>query len=283
MYYLVATEMPNPEWGRRGIMLYTSKDLIHWQEKSLLIDHKSILNNDWFKGEYRAPEIHELNNKFYLTFSANNQQTNPYGQMGICVAVSESIDGQYNVLTNNAPLILGNNFTLLKDKDQKVYAYWDVDGRFYGAEMNADMCSFKNTPTITVAQNSLNPKDNFMDSPSLFQDKGTYYLLYSVFNAGYRLAYATAKHPLGPWKANADNVVFYRSEDQASIEQKMPYSKGYTYAPPCEIIGQAHLLKDANGSLQLVYHSEDKYAEPFLCIDKAQISDEKIMCNPTLK
>ena len=63
----------------------------------------------------------------------------------------------------------------------------------------------------------------------------------------------------------------------------MTYSKAQTYAPPCEIIGHAQLFADKNNKLWLAYHSEDKYSEPYLCIDEASITNGKVICKPTLK
>ena len=282
-YYLVATEMQEPGTEKRGIVLYNSKNLKEWTEIAILIDRNTINMNSWYKDEFKAPEIHKIRGKYYLSFNCNNNTTNPYGQLGVGIAVAENIEGPYKILNPESPLTLGNNFTLFEDTDKKIVAYWDLDGRFYAAQMNPDMKSFKSEPKIVLAQNSINPKDNFLDSPSLIRYKNNYYLLYSVFSGGYRISFATSTQALGPWKAPINNTVFYRSEDQASTTLRMNYDRERSYAPPCEIIGQAQLFYDLKGKLKLAYHSEDKYAEPYLCIDNAQIIDGKVICKPTLK
>lgn len=282
-YYLLGTEMAKPGDNKRGVVLYKSHNLSEWTEIALLIDRSKLNPEYWYYDDFKSPKITKIKNKFYLTFSANNFSKNPYGSTGVAVAVSNKIDGPYSILTKEKPLTLGNNFSINISPKNEIIAYWDLDGKIFRASMNDDFKSLKSKPAIAIDQGQLRPDDHFLDAPNLFSYKGTYYLLYSVFHRGYRVSFAHSKLLNGQWKAPADNLVFYRSEDQASTVLKMEYPRENTYAPPCEIIGNAHLFVDLEGKLRIAYHSEDKYSEPFLCVDYAEIIDNKVICNPTLK
>lgn len=282
-YYLLGTEMAKPGTEKRGIVLYSSTNLSEWVEVAVLVDRKKLKPDCWFYDEFKSPKITKINNKFYLTFSANNQTFNPYGSAGVVVAVATNLKGPYSIKTKKQALTTGNNFSLTLSRSNDVVAFWDRDGKIFSAKVDINRLKFPNQPTVAIDQGQLRRDDHFLDAPNVFYDKGKYYLLYSVFKGGYRISFAKSESINGPWEAQTTNDVFYRSEDQAPTMLKMTYPKEKTYAPPCEIIGHAQLFVDLDGKLRLAYHSEDKYAEPYLCIDKADIIDGKVICNPTLQ
>lgn len=280
-YYLLGTEMAKPGTDKRGIVLYKSKNLTEWTEAAVLVDRTKLNPNCWYYDDFKSPKVMKIRDKYYLTFSANNNAKNPYGSTGIAMAVSSTLSGPYTLITNSKPLTLGNNFSLNITSDNKTVAYWDRDGKIFCAEMNLKN-PVLNNPVVAIDQGQLRKDDHFLDAPSLFFNNGTYYMLYSVFKGGYRISFAISNLLNGKWIAPENNLVFYRSEDQAPTKLKMDYPQAQTYAPPCEIIGHAQLFTDLNGKLRIAYHSEDKYAEPFLCIDYAEIVDGKVICKPTL-
>lgn len=282
-YYLLGTEMAKPGTEKRGIVLYKSNNMTEWTEVAVLVDRKNLSSGCWYFDEFRSPKISKINSKYYLTFSANNNEKNPYGSTGVALAVADKIEGSYKILTPEKPITLGNNFSFNISKKNEVIAYWDKDGKIFRAEMQKDLLSFKKPAFVAIDQQQLRRDDHFLDAPTLYADKGVYYLLYSVFKSGYRISYASSKSILGTWTTPRENDIYYRSEDEASTQLKMNYPKDKTYAPPCEIIGHAQLFTDLAGRLRLAYHSEDKYAEPYLCIDIAEIINGKVICKPTLK
>ena len=282
-YYLLGTEMTKPGTDKRGIVLYKSNNLTKWTEVAVLVDRKNLSSDCWYYDDFKSPKISKINSKYYLSFSANNNKKNPYGSTGVAIAVAKNIEGSYKILTSEKPITLGNNFSLNISKKNEVFAYWDKDGKIFCAKMQKDLLSFKKSAFVAIDQQQLRRDDHFLDAPTLYADKGVYYLLYSVFKGGYRISYASSKSIFGKWTALLENDIFYRSEDQASTQLKMSYPKDKTYAPPCEIIGHAQLFTDLEGRLRLAYHSEDKYAEPYLCIDNAEIINGKVICKTTLK
>lgn len=281
-YYLLGTEIAKPGTEKRGIVLYKSDNLNVWKEVTRLVDRTKLKPDCWFYDEFKSPKISKIANKYYLTFSANNHKTNPYGSCGVAMAVADKIDGDYEILTPEKPIAFGNNFSLNVLNSNETIAYWDKDGKIYCSDINIKKANLVK-PVVAIDQKQLRQDDHFLDAPSVFFQNGRYYLLYSVFKGGYRISCATAKSLKGPWEATASNDVFYRSENQAPTLLKMTYLTNKTYAPPCEIIGHAQLFVDLYGKLRIAYHSEDKYAEPFLCIDNVEIVDGRVICNPTLK
>ncbi len=269
-YFLVATEAPNPEWGKRGIILYRadSDELRTWREHRYLINRKSIAPDAWYRDVWHAPELHALDGKFYLTFACRNDSTNPYGQLGLGLAVADAIDGPYQILTTTAPLALGNNLSLFRDTEGSTHALWDHDARIWTAPI--DLASAK----LTAAPRLLFPTQphrsgafRHHDGPHLFLHNKTYYLFYSQFSGGFNLNYATAPSLTGPWTTRADNQKpFFRwDEDDADTRLKMPYSDGWMgFAPPTEMIGNAQIFALPDGRHLFVHHSPDKYSEPYL-------------------
>lgn len=282
-YYLLGTEMVKPGSKKRGIVLYSSKNLNEWKEVAILIDREKLSSDCWYFDDFKSPKIFKFKTKYYLTFSANNFEQNPYGSCGVAIAIADKIDGTYKISTPNTPITLGNNFSLNLSESSQLIAYWDRDGKIFRAEMSENGKQFKTNAVVALDQGQLRRDDHFLDAPSLFLHNDSYFMLYTVFKGGYRLSYSTSKSLKGTWEAPEMNDVFYRSEDQASTVLKNTYPKDKTYAPPCEIIGHAQLFTDLDGQLRIAYHSEDKYAEPFLCIDYAEIVDQKVICKPTLK
>ena len=102
-----------------------------------------------------------------------------------------------------------------------------------------------------------------------------------MFKGGYYAANLVSESPLGPWKAS-DEILFYRSEDQAPTQLHGEYDNPLVFAPPCEIIGNVQLFKGLNDKWYISYHSEDKYAEPSFCVDRVYPDEGGFKCVITL-
>lgn len=280
-YFMVGTEIAPPKEEKKGITLYSSSDLKQWNKKTLLINRDSIDVDSPYRDGWDSPEIHYIKGKYILSFGGRNNAINPYSPTEIVLAVSNSIQGPYEIMTS-APIIKGNRFTLMEDTNKTVYAYWELDGSLYGASMNEKVDGFAQKPQLILAPRQLRADDRFLDAPSVLKLQNTYYLFYTVFKGGYYVAYATSTSPLGPWERKKDNILFYRSEDQAPTKLHGKYADSLEFAPPCEIIGNIQFFQGKNKSWYIAYHSEDKYAEPFLCIDPAIVKPGEIKCNISL-
>ena len=114
----------------------------------------------------------------------------------------------------NAITLDGQTFV---DDDGSVYLYWGTWGIFKGfgcgaGKMNEDLKGFSETRLIPNTEAT-----DFFEAPFVLKRKGTYYLMYSsgsCHDHTYRVQYATAAHPLGPYEykgcileTNADSTV----------------------------------------------------------------------------
>lgn len=268
-WYLTGTEQPNPEWGKRGILLYASNNLNNWKEQCYLIDRNCLPDSCWYKDEFNAPEIHKANNKFYLTFNARNNMLRAYKKTGLAIAVADKITGPYTVLNADKPLVECNNATLMTNTKNETFCYWDMDGRIYGAQIQLDSAKFIHAPKEILGPSTLKKEYHFLDAPAVVENEGKYHMLFTSFYGGYKvlLRYCTATSPLGPWTYEKSNPLMTFIEDEADTELKMPYSKGFTFAPPTQVVFQHDLCKTPNNEWIMTYHSSEKYAEPFLVIE----------------
>lgn len=280
-YYMTGTEIAPPGEEKRGITLYESSDMKKWKSVRLIVDRNSIPEDSWYRDAFDSPEIHKINGKYVLCFGGRNNDVNPYSTTETVIAVSNRIDGEYTFITDK-PVIKGNRFTLWQDDENgSIYAYWEKDGSICGAMMSDSLTKIKGSPTVIAVPREYRKDDRFLDSPSVLKYNGKIYLFYTVFKGGYYATYLTSNTPLGPWKA-ADDILFYRSEDQAPTQLHGKYSDSILFCPPCEIIGNIQIMQGLDDKWYIVYHSEDKYAEPFFCFDEAEADDNGFRCKITL-
>ncbi len=280
-YYLTATQAPAPDAIRDGVWLYQSRDMKSWQRTEQLISRDDVAETSPYRDGWDSPKISKIGGRYVLTFGGRNDRVNPYAPTQIVVAVSDKIDGDYTIITPQT-LVRANRFSLFEDTDGAVYSCWELDGSLYGAKMSPSLEGFASEPEMILAPREIRGDDKFMDAPYIFKVGETYHLVYTVFMGGYYAAYATSHSPLGKWRGGDDNIIFYRSEDQAPTELMGRYSDPLFFAPPCEIIGSVQLFEGKRGRWYMAYHSEDKYAEPNLCIDPATVSEGKVECTPSL-
>jgi hypothetical protein len=137
MYYLTYTVFPfthsasrdpaKPDYNSSpGIMLYSSPDLKRWKFENWLVKSADLPENCPYKHRFWASEIHRINGKFYLIFTADNwikDEYNKGGTIGAYVAfvgVSDKVAGPYEHITWLRGA--GCDSTLFGDDDGKTYA-----------------------------------------------------------------------------------------------------------------------------------------------------------------
>ncbi len=268
-YYLVGTEYPDPIHPKAGVRLYESVDLQHWKPTKLLIDIEKLAINKWYKGDLLAPEIHTFKGKYYLIFSARNNQTRPYKKLGIGIAVSDKIDGEYKILTPEKPIAEGNNPTLVFHKDT-AYMCYDMDGRFYMANINLDEVALETPPKEILGPTTLQGNYKYLDTPQFFKKDSLYHLTFGQFFGGYiiHIYDMVAKHPMGPYSFNENKILYTWKEAEAEMTSKVNYPSKNYFAPPTQVIFSNQIVQLAHHTFINVYHSSEKYSEPSMCIDE---------------
>jgi hypothetical protein len=274
-YYLVATEHPNLEWGKRGVILYVSDDMVNWREEAYLINRNSLRKDAWYRDVWMAPEIHSIDGRYYLTFNCRNQELDPYGRLGTGMAVADRIEGPYRVITEEGPLTYGTNFTIFSE-DGKTRGFWDRDGRVYSAMIDPTSARLISPEMEVLGPSTMGGRYRFVDSPSVFKRENLYYIVFTQFYAGYiiRVQYMVADSPEGPWRFITDEPIYTFYESEAEMDLKMPWSKSHPFAPPTQVIFQHSFFIGPGGGYYNAWHTSEKYSEPYLVIEPVRFGED---------
>ncbi len=122
-----------------GLKIYKSNDLQNWEFVDWLIKSSELPEKCVYKHRFWAPEIHKINERFYLVFYADNwikEEYNLSGRMGyeVFIGVADRITGPY---TNFSWLEGGAcDTSIFQDEDGKTYAIMPFGGDQYLQEVN---------------------------------------------------------------------------------------------------------------------------------------------------
>jgi xylan 1,4-beta-xylosidase len=264
-YYMTATCYPfSPGDGKNpGVKLWSSNDLLHWDFEKVIVRPN---NKSWYQKRFWAPEIFQFKGKFYVTFNAYSEL--PEFPQSVGLAVSDKIDGDYKVLTEEKPLCEGNDADLFLDNDGKVY--------LFTSGINVQEIDLENVCLIGERKQILTPgeehswdggKDVGIEGPGVIKRNDTYYLFYSSWGRGYEVGYAAARNILGPWTKCKDNPI-YGAQSRARCER---YNNEYKQSAdiPFSEVGHGQPFYASDGSLWLSSHglNPQTLKEPQLVID----------------
>lgn len=122
IYYMYGTG-----GARDGFRVCSSNDLVHWQEEGQV--YWGNTDSSWTLSHFWAPEVYEVDGKFYMFFSAQWKwnPTNELENFRIGVAVADKPTGPFREMHDRPifdpgyPIIDAN---LLFDNDGKMYLYY---------------------------------------------------------------------------------------------------------------------------------------------------------------
>lgn len=181
---------------------FSSPDLVTWTRHERIIDTAEV---KWARRAMWAPAILKKGRKYYFFFGANDIHRD--GEGGIGVAVAKRPQGPYKDLLGK-PLI-DRIINGAQPIDQFVFR--DQDGTcylYYGGWRHCNVGKLRDdfTGFVPFEDGSLfrevTPED-YVEGPFLFIRDGRYYFMWSEGDWGadnYRVAYAIADNPLGPFK-----------------------------------------------------------------------------------
>ena len=209
-YYIYATTDGSGA-GFGPAQLWCSKDFKNW----------TLMPMNWPDSHWIwAPDVmqNEADGKYYYLYCQPCK---------LHLGVGDTPRGPWkNVLGESEAVLVPDRFVknaitldgqTFRDDDGSVYMYWGTWGIYKGfgcgaGKLNPDMKSFSETKLIPNTEIT-----HFFEAPFVFKRNGIYYFLYSCEHcedASYRVDYATAKSPLGPYtyhgtilKTNADGTV----------------------------------------------------------------------------
>ena len=182
---------------------FSSPNLVTWTKHPRIIDTARV---KWAKRAMWAPAAIEHRGKYYLFFAANDvQRDEELG--GIGVAVADRPEGPFRDLLGR-PLI-GQNYNgaqpidqfVFKAPDGKHYMYYGGWRHCNVAQLNDDFTGFIPFADGTTFR-EVTP-EGYVEGPFMFVREGKYYFMWSEggwTGPDYRVAYAIADSPLGPFK-----------------------------------------------------------------------------------
>ena len=193
-FYIYPTTDGFDSWNATSFSVFSSTNLVKWTNRGVILNIPTDLT--WAKGKGWAPGIARVGDTYYFYFSADTQ---------IGVATAKSPTGPFKDALGR-PLM-----TTAQYSPQSIdpYAFIDDDGTpylYFGSgsgglrvvKLNPDMISMAGTPTNISPSGA----SGTLEGSAVFKRKGTYYLQWSegdTRNASYRMAYARAQSPLGPF------------------------------------------------------------------------------------
>ncbi|MFW6006841.1 MAG: glycoside hydrolase family 43 protein [Halanaerobiales bacterium] len=223
-YYLYATSAPD-----FGFKVWQSEDLIKWDFKGYALNSNSE-ENGWGNNDFWAPEVIYYENKFYMTYSARDDD----GHLKISLAVSEDPLGPF--INLKAPLFdRGQSFIdghIFVDSDGTPYLFYNKDcseniiegkhiSQIYVQEMREDLTELKGEPVLAVEPSQewegAGEEWQWNEGSYVIKNNEKYYLMYSANYFGssdYAIGYATADDPMGPWEKHEDNPVLEKDLDK---------------------------------------------------------------------
>ncbi len=241
-YYLVFTMYPFGNWTARnlskpdqnsspGIRIYSSTDLTHWKPGPWLYRSSKLPDNCPYKNQFWAPEIHQINRKFYIIFGASNwiaKKYNPGDRFGYWtyVGVADKVTGPYRH-TSLLPGGSGCDSDLFQDTDGKVYDIFPLGNMYIQqvdlSHMARHKISFTGPRVLAVPCSNkdigLPVSTTYVEGPWTTKIGNLYYLFYAepynTFNPkypklyGYRTGCAYARSVMGPWKKDPRGTVFW--------------------------------------------------------------------------
>ncbi len=239
-YYLVFTMFPFRNYepsrvgepdqgGSPGIGLYSSRDLKSWKFENWLVKSSELPEQCPYKDRFWAPEIHRINGKFYLIFTADNWRNgaaSPTGKIGTAgyafIGVSDKVNGPYQHIT----YIEGGacDTTLFADESGQTYVAMPKDSVYVRkidlSALGRGVVKLVGEEKLAVAKANTDighaTSPDYLEGPWVERIGKRYYLFHAAIyrkdtpdlTAGYWTNVAYADSPLGPWKKDARAQLF---------------------------------------------------------------------------
>ncbi|OOG72256.1 glycoside hydrolase family 43 protein [Flavobacterium sp. A45] len=210
-----ATGTSNPIWTgpNPGVKLLVSDDMINWKFHSYLIDASKLPEDCPYNGRFWAPEIHFIQNKYWLTVNSGKvTKEDPKGMNthSIWLFSADKITGPYKLV--NGPLTpqYNNDSTLFEDDNGDTYLYCSGNGLF---QAKIDLKSGKLSTPIEKFLDKKQPgypewMIGGIEGPFVIKKEGTYFMFFSSWTRGYEVGLLKSKSPLGPWELASREPIF---------------------------------------------------------------------------
>ena len=212
-WYCTGTSLPVWTGPNPGVKLLVSDDLIHWKFHSWLIDASKLPPDCPYNGRFWAPEIHYIQNKYWLTVNSGKvTEDDPKGMKthSIWLLSSDEVTGPYKLV--NGPLTpqYNNDATLFEDEDGQTYLYCSGNGLF---QAKIDLSTGKLIGGIQKFLDKKSPGNpdwmvGGIEAPCVVKKDSTYFMFFSTWTRGYEIGLLKLKSPLGSWQLASREPIF---------------------------------------------------------------------------
>jgi xylan 1,4-beta-xylosidase len=209
------TGTSNPVWTGHnpGVRLLVSDDLVNWKHHSWIINAGRLPADCPYNGRFWAPEIHYIQNKYWLTVNSGKiTEEDPKGMKthSIWLFVSDSVTGPFKLV--NGPLTpqYNNDATIFEDDNGQTYLYCSGNGLF---QAEIDLPTGK---IIGQLQKFLDKREpgypewmaGGIEGPFVIKKYGIYFMFFSTWTRGYEVGLLKSGSPLGPWELVSREPIF---------------------------------------------------------------------------
>ncbi|MGI6300430.1 MAG: glycoside hydrolase family 43 protein [Verrucomicrobiota bacterium] len=271
-WFMVATSAPFIKGPNPGVRLYSSNTLTDWRDEGLILDRTTIDPAAWYQERFWAPEIHRIQDRYFLLVNCRISDRYAEHDMGGLVAAADRLHGPYQVLTPDAPLVYGNDLSFFEDHDGRVYAFWNGHQQILAAEVDLETMRTLGEPIIMLESTRKTWDGVGVEGPFVAMRDQTYYLLYSSWTRGYEIGYATAPGPLGPWTKAAHNPIYGAQNPESCRQKGVPYTGNPDL--PFEAVGHGQIFTGPDGRWWISCHGIIPGNPPFLCIDPLDFTND---------
>jgi beta-xylosidase len=189
-FYVYPTTDGSDGWQATSFRAFSSPNLVDWTDHGVVFSLPG--DTGWAKEHAWAPAIAGRNGRYYLYYTAEREN--------IGVAVASSPTGPFRDL--GGPLIADGAFpgraidpSVFIDDDGAAYLCWG-NGVAHVVRLNDDMVSFDPSTVMSWVPTA------FCEAVTIHRHRQVYYLSWSendTRDENYRVRYATAASPFGPW------------------------------------------------------------------------------------
>nr|WP_315158614.1 family 43 glycosylhydrolase [uncultured Flavobacterium sp.] len=229
-----ATGTSNPIWTgpNPGVKLLVSDDMINWKFHSYLIDAAKLPADCPYNGRFWAPEIHFIQNKYWLTINSGKvTKEDPKGMNthSIWLFSADKITGPYKLVNGPLTSQYNNDSTLFEDDNGDTYLYCSGNGLF---QAKIDLKSGKLTTPIEKFLDKKQPgypewMIGGIEGPFVIKKEGTYFMFFSSWTRGYEVGLLKSKSPLGPWELASREPIF--GTRKKGYRPELALSGGYSH------------------------------------------------------
>lgn len=226
-------------WGPLFPLLH-STDLVNWEQAGAVLTRRP----EWATGDFWAPEISEFNGKFFVYYTARQQN----GRLSVAVATADKPGGPY---TDHGPLIAQEDGSIdaapVVDTNGVRYLVWKEDGNSRNQPSIIWLQKLNDDGTKLVGEmhelirNDIGWEGGVVEGPFILRRDGWFYLFYSGNGCcgngcTYALGVARSRSLLGPWEKNPANPILAGND---------------TWKCP----GHGSIVQDDAGKYFLLYHA----------------------------